>query len=226
VEIAKIGLGKTSGLGHYSDRAIDWRTADLRTVLEWSPQIALARHWKIPFAPFVQSITACFLNPVDTIGPFALGNNNGGSSDALSVVSVVDQVVIHVDAPNYNSGNAMKGFLDWFWARQTGVQATLFVDGAPRFNIAPDFTPIDTLAAMMTEMWPSGWVLNFTQVPKMQFKTSFALPSNPTTFYVTFRMWQPVEISRLVAMTDSRALRILVDECVITKEEAECFCVY
>ena len=212
-------------LGRASERAIDWRTAPLREVIDWSPQIGLARHWKIPFAPFVQSITACFLDTTDTIGPFALGNASG-NNDALSVVTVVDQVLIHIDSPNLNAGNAAQGFLNWFFARQSGIQATMFVDGAPRFEIAPDFTPIDTLADMITEMWPSGWVLNFNQVPKMQFKTSFALPAVPTTVYVTFRMWQPVEISKLVAMTDSRALRILVDEEVLTQEEAECFDVY
>jgi hypothetical protein len=232
--VAKAGLGKIMGLGSNPSGSpsfgggdggggggYSWRTADLKTVCELSPQIALARYFKIPFAPFVQSITATFVNTTDNIGPFALGVN---ANDRLSIVSVVDQVIFHVDSPALNAGNAAKGFLDWWFARQTGIQATLIVDGSPRYLVAPDPTPIDTLADMMTEMWPQGWVLNYTQAPKMQFNTTFALPAVPTTVTVTFRMWQPVQVRRLIGLTDASAVDQLVQCGVLSAAEGEQFC--
>src|ERR1700690_1027279 len=134
MEIANIGLGKRVGMGGAGRGGIDWRTADLKTVCEFSPQVALARYYKTPFAPFIQSIVATFTNAQDNIGPFALGVN---ANDRLSVVSVVDQLIFQVDAPNYNLGNAAKGFLDWWWASQTGVEAKLIGDGSPRYLVAP-----------------------------------------------------------------------------------------
>ncbi len=199
----------------------DWRTAPIKAVAAMSPQIALARSYGIPFAPFLQSIQGTFQNTTDTIGPFPLGTN---ANDRTSLVSVCDQVVLHVDAPNLNLGNAFKPFLDFFYARQTGIQATLQVDGSPRYVVAPDFTPIDTLIAMLTEGWPMGWVLGYTQAPKMQFTTSFALPSVPVTVICTFRMWQPTIARPMIGMTDAKALEILVQRGELTQAEADKFC--
>lgn len=218
MDLEKVGLAGRAGMG---SGGFSWRTADLKTVCEFSPQVALARYWKIPFAPFLQSITATFNNATDTIGPFALGAN---ANDRLSLVSIVDQMVFHVDAPTLNAGNAAQGFLAWWFARQTGVQANFTIDGSPRYVIAPDFTPIDTLCAMMTENWPSGWVLNYTQAPKMQFTTSIPLPVVPVTFIVTFRMWQPTWAQKMIGMTDFKALELLVGYGVLTQDEASALC--
>jgi hypothetical protein len=216
-------LGAAGSPGGFS--GLDWRTADLRTVaLSFSPQIAMARSMGRKFAPFVQNIVAQFTNATDTIGPFSLGSNVGGtqnnSESRLSMISVVDQIVLHVDAPNLNLGNALKPFIDWFFARQTGVQATLIVDGSPRFVVSPDFTPIDTLVSMITEMWPCGWVLGYTQQPKMQFTTSITLPTTPVTFTITFRMWQPDNASGMIGLTDSSALGYLVGKGILSDADA------
>lgn len=216
MELAK----KTFGIGGIANSAPLWRTADLKTVCEMSPQVALARYYNIPFAPFVQSIAGTFQNATDTIGPFPLGTN---ANDRLSLVSVVDQVELHMDAPNLNAANALKPFIDWFFARQSGIQATLQVDGSPRYVVAPDFTPIDTLVAMITEGWPMGWVLGYTQTPKMQFTTSFALPSVPVTVTCTFRMWQPVNSRLMIGMTDGKAVEMLLGEGVLSEAEAKRF---
>jgi hypothetical protein len=207
-------------LGSLMSSGLDWRTADLKTVAEMSPQVALARYYKIPWGPFVQSIQGTFTTTTQTIGPFSMGTN---ANDRLSLVSVVDMVTLHVDAPTLNPANALKPFIDWFFARQSGIQATMIVDGSPRYVVAPDFTPIDTLVAMITEAWPMGWVLGYTQAPKMQFTTSFALPSVPVTVTCTFRMWQPVNSRLMMAMTDVKAVEILVDKGVLTPEEAAVF---
>ena len=187
------------------------------------PQVAAARALGVEFAPFVQSINGTFTNATDTIGPFPLGNNAEGR---LSQVSIVDRVVLHIDAPNLNSGNALQPFIAWFFTRQSGIQATLIVDGAPRYVVAPDFTPIDTLLDMITEAWPMGWLLGYTQMPKMQFTTSFALPSTPVNVYCTFRMWQPTITNQTMGMTNRSALGILVSQGVLTQSEADAITYY
>lgn len=215
-KVFRIG-GNPSGGG--SIGPADWRWAPLKTVAEYSPQVALARYYKLPFAPFVQSITAQFVNTTDTIGPFSFNN----STDRLSLVSVIDQVVLHVDSPNFNAGNALKPLIDWFFARQTGVQANMNVEGSPRYVVAPNFIPIDTLVAMITESWPMGWILNYTQNVKMQFTTGVPLLAVPTTFTVSFRMWQPTQIPLMVGLTDAKAVELLVEAGVLTVEEAAQF---
>ena len=212
-------LGK---LGHTeSSSGIDWRTAPLKVVAEFSPQVALARYLKIPFAPFIQAITCTFQNATDTLGPFSFPTNA-----RLSVVSVVDQVVLHVDAPNLNAGNAMKPFIDFFFGRQSGIQATLQINssGPGSYVVTPQFIPIDNLCAMITESWPSGWVLNYTQNPQMTFTTGFALPSNPVTVTVSFRMWQPTRIRRMQGLSDAAAVAALVQFGVLTQDEADTWC--
>jgi hypothetical protein len=220
--LAGAKLGAAPGIGTSGNNSTNgwWRSAPIREIIAFSPQVALARYYSIPFAPFVQSITATFSSSTGVIGPFALGQN---ANDRLSIVSVVDAMVYDVQPPNYNAGNGAQGFLNWWWARQTGIQATLDIDGTPRYVVAPDYTPIDTLCAMMTEMWPSGWVLNYTQSPKMQFQTTVALPSTPVTITVSFRMWQPVAVRRMLGLTDARAIELLAQAGVITADEASAF---
>ncbi len=224
ITLGKLGMGGRMGLGSGGSRSgFDWRTEpDLKRVCAFSPQIALARYYNLDFAPAVQTIVATFTNTVDAIGPFALGVNNG--NDRLSIITVIDQMMLQVDAPNYNDGNAMKGLLDFFWARQTGVNATMLIDGSPRFAVATDPVPVAHLVDMFTEMWPDGWVLNSTQIPKMSFETSFALPSVPVTFTIGFRMWQPENIQRMTGLTDAQAVRILVECNVLCEDDATRWC--
>ena len=50
-------LGRTD-----ASSGIDWRTAPLKVVAEFSPQVALARFLGISFAPFIQAIQGTFQN--------------------------------------------------------------------------------------------------------------------------------------------------------------------
>jgi hypothetical protein len=209
-QIAKAQIGGING-------GDSWRIAPPKTIAlmggNW-PQVAAARVLGIEFAPFVQSINATFTNATDVIGPFPLGNNAEGR---LSQISIVDRVVLHIDAPTLNAGNALQPFLAWFFTRQSGIQATLIVDGSPRYVIAPDFTPIDTLLDMIVEAWPMGWLLGYTQMPKMQFQTSFALPATPVNVICSYRMWQPTA-GPMMGMTNRDALAILVKQGVLTQD--------
>ena len=212
----RAGDRKTGGYsGSAGSSGIDWRTAPLDVTCEFSPQVAWARYLGISFAPFVQSISGTFQNATDTIGPFSFPTNA-----RLSTVSVVDRVVLHIDAPNLNNGNALKPFIDFFFCRQSGIQATMQINssGPGSYAVAPQFIPIDELCAMITEAWPSGWVLNYTQQPQMQFTTGFALPSTPVTVTCAFRMWQPTRFRPLQAMSDQTALDKLLSAGVISPD--------
>jgi len=216
------GLGRVgkAGMGRGD---FDWRTEqDLKRVADFSPQVALARYYKIPFDPSLQTIVGTFTSPVQTLAPISLGVNPG--SNRLGIVTVIDQIVLQVDAPNYNVGMANKGLLDFFWARQTGIESTLLVDGSPRYAVAVDPVPIANLLDMFTEMWPYGWVLNSSHIPKMQMSTSFPLPSVPVTVTASFRMWQPRTIQRLTQLTDAMALAQLCKCGVMTDDEIAGWC--
>lgn len=210
-------LGK---IGSVAQSSIDWRTAPIKAVAEFSPQVALARSYKIPFAPLIQAIQGTFTNTTDTIGPFSFPTNA-----RVAFVSVVDQIVLHIDAPNLNAGNALKPFIDFFFGRQSGIQATMQINnaGPSSYVIAPQFIPVDNLVSMITEGWPCGWVLNNTQAPQMGFTTGFALPSVPVTITCSFRMWQPTRVRALQNMSDAKAIEILVERGELTAEEAAKF---
>lgn len=222
VSIEKVySIGSRAKLG-YADASsgIDWRTAPLDVVAEFSPEVAWCRYLGIAFAPFIQSISATFTNATDTIGPFSFPTNS-----RLSVVSVVDQVVLHIDAPSLNAGNALKPFIDWFFGRQSGIQANLSVNssGPGSYVVAPQFLPVDTLCAMITEAWPSGWVLGYTQQPQMAFTTGFALPSTPVTVTCSFRMWQPTRYKQILGMSGADAVEKLGMAGVLTDDQVQRF---
>jgi hypothetical protein len=207
-------IGDTAGGG-----ACSWRTAPIKQLAFMGglwPQVAAVRALGVGFDPFVQSINATFTNAMDSIGPFPLGNNAEGR---LSMVSIVDRIVLHIDAPNLNAGNALQPFIAWFFTRQSGITANLVVDGSPRYVVAPDYQPLDTLLDMIAEAWPMGWLLGYTQMPKMQFVTSFALPSVPVNIYCTFRMWQPQATSQTMGMTNLSAINILQQTGYLTADE-------
>lgn len=197
-----------------------WRTAPVDVVAKrFSPQVALANYWGLPWAPYSQSITVQLTDPVATVGPFGFPNNN----DRISVVSVVDALMLQIDAPNLFPGTQLQPFTNFFYARQSGINATMIIDGSPKYVVAPDFIPIANLVAMTNEAWPSGWVLGYTQSPKMQFSPSIPLSAPPVTVYVTFRMWQPAAAMKMIGMTDGRAVQILRDAGALTDADVAAF---
>lgn len=199
----EVGLGAAPGYGGDS-----WRSAPIERVAEFSPQIALARAWRIPLAPYLLNIRGTFTDTTQVIGPFTWAVN--GEATRLNQFAIVDRMVFEIDVPNANAGQTLKPLSDFFFGMQSGVTATLTVDGAPRYVVAPDFTPIRTLMAMVAEAWPMGWVITNTQALKMQFQQNVALaPTYPMNITCTFRTWTPYNTTRFVGMTDSQALKEL-----------------
>ena len=176
------------------------------SMMQFSPQLALAIAQGCPFAPYLLNVRASFTDSTVTVlQPATLENGNA----RIDQPSVVDALMLHVDVPNAFPGTQFKPFTDWFFTRQSGIQATLDVTGAPRYSVAPFFTPIDTLATMITEGWPGGWVLQHTQGISMQFSATTPLPPLPVNLTLSFRLWQPVGTEEFVDMTSMQAFQAL-----------------
>ena len=209
---------KAGPLVTYTGGDLDWRNAPIEQVAEWNPQVALARALRVPLVPWIANIRATFTSSAQpNIGPFAW-QVQGGSNDQqrANTFAILDRMVFQIDAPNANSGAGYKPEQDWYFGFQSGIEATLVMDGDPRYVVSPDYTPIRNLTTMVNEAWPQGWVLTNTNAAKMQFNLSNValIPSYPTKVTVTFRMWIPCvgtpKGQRFVMMSDSEATRQLV----------------
>jgi hypothetical protein len=200
--VTKLGSPKnpTRGMG-------GWRDAPIEDVAMWDPVIALARAMGAQFVPFMLNIRTTFDDPSVNVSNTV---SFEGSNERLNMVSVVDELTYQIDTPNMNPGNALQAVNAWFYARQSGIQATLIVDGAPRYVVAPFFTPLESLMSSLAEGWPMGWSLGYTQSMKMQFKTTVPIPVMPANITVTMRCWQPSAGNTFfVGMTDPIARNLL-----------------
>lgn len=184
------------------------RTVDgmpmLANAINGSPVLAYAWALGLPFVPFHLNIRQTFVQGGPKTSQVV---SFEGSNQRLNVSSICEAVNYQIDAPGYNAGQALKPVSDFFFQRQSGIQATMVIDGAPRYVVAPFPTPIETLMSSMQEGWPGGWVLEYTQNVTMQFTQTVTLPSFPTTITVTFRLWQPGngQALDLVGMTNDIA---------------------
>jgi hypothetical protein len=188
-------------------------TWPVERVMEISPQLALARAAHVPLAPWYPNIRANFTSSANTpIGPFSwqlVGSNN--DQVRLNTFGIVDRIVYQIDDAGNNAGYSGKPEQDFYFGYQSGIEATLMVDGDPRYVPAPDYTPLRSLCTLFNEAWPSGWLLTNTNVCKMQFNISNAalIPQYPCKVTVTFRLWVPNVGTpcgkQFVMMTDSTA---------------------
>jgi hypothetical protein len=185
----------------------EWRTGTIEDVAQWNPVIALARAMGAEFVPFHLNIRVSFTDPninLTNVVSFE------GSNERLNMVTIIDELTYQIDTPNLNPGNALQAVNAWFYARQSGIQAQLIVDGAPRYVVSPFFTPLETLLSSLAEGWPMGWTLGYTQTMKMQFKATVPIPVLPANITVTMRCWQPSAGNLFfVGMTDPVARGLL-----------------
>jgi hypothetical protein len=188
------GFGKPIWVG-------GWNADDILSAAQYSPQIALAKARSIPFAPYVLNITNTFNDSTTLVSQ---PQSFQGGQQRLDQASVVDRVMFQIDAPQAFAGTELKSLSDFFYGEQSGIQATMEVQGAPRYAVAPFFTPLRTLCAMFNEAWPFGWCLSETQTISMQFQQVIPVPFPPTTVTVSFRLWQPLG-TEFVGMTAGQA---------------------
>lgn len=148
------------------------------------PRLALARALGVPFAPYVMNVRATFDTTDAQIIPMR------GADVKVSQDVLVDAIIVRVgtDRP---APNVFTPQSDFFNQYMNGVEATLAVQGAPRYVVSEGYTPLSSLGDVANGVWPRGWGLTYQQQIFMGFQSRFALPDFPTTVVVTFRAWQP-----------------------------------
>jgi hypothetical protein len=177
-----------------------------------SPRMALARALGVPFAPWLINVVALFEAADQVLVP------DVGSDTKLTQDAYVDSLVFRVQ-PQFTAVNQFDTLSQFFLNFQSGIKAKLDIVGAPRYAVAPKFTPISTLSDMLGGgRWPHGWILTYDQNIEMSFQLSFPLPATPTFVPVevtaTFRLWEPIG-EAFAKMDQGTALRRLRDECGI-----------
>ena len=179
---------------------------DSNTILQmaqFSPQLALALVKRVRFAPFHVNIRTSFVDSTITLNPVSFDGGN------ISQPSLCDSIEYEINAPNAFPGTQLKSLSDYFYGLQSGIQAKLDVQGAPRYTVTQDFTPIRALFHALGEAWPHGWVLQYNQIVSMQFQQTIPVPTYPTNVVATFRLWQPAGTDEFVQMTTVEANRQL-----------------
>jgi hypothetical protein len=186
---ARVGFGGENGI---SDSVEAWLRMGY-------PRLALARALGTPFQPYVFNVRATFDTPdVDTIP-------DQGADVKITSDTVIDAMIVRVTNDNVPQ-NVFQPQSDYFTNWQSGIEATLEVLGAPRYSVAPKFTPLSTLAELINPArWPHGWVLTYQQQVKMTFFARNPLANFPTTVVCTYRGWTPVG-ERFQAMPNDEAI--------------------
>ena len=206
-----------SGCGCSSGGSPRWMTAPIQEVAQYSPLLALARAWKVPFAPFVLSARATFTDAdVNVLPTVPLENGQG----RITQISVVDSLKFTVQQPAAFPGNIFKNQSDDEFKQNSGLSAKMNIMGAPRYAVSPFFTPIDLLADVIgnSPAWPMGWILTYTQSVEFDFQAEIPLPSLPLTIIATLRLWQPYGTDEFVSMSNGQAFKELFN---IYKSDAD-----
>jgi hypothetical protein len=198
---APVGVG-APGPGGFSKRAIGFGTCDcdlgplaagISTMLAaGSPRLALAKARGVPLAPSILNIRALFPDTATPIVP------NVGSDRQIVQDEVVDTMVFRIQNESITANqNTFQPQSDFFYGFQSGLEATLDVQGAPRYTVAGTFTPLSTLADVATgaSHRGGGWILTYQQQLLMSFRTTVVLPFAPIEVIATFVTWAPVSLA-------------------------------
>lgn len=154
-----------------------------------SPRLALAKAWGVPLAPYFINVRAVFPDTATTLVP------DVGSDVKIVQDTIIDGMVVRIQNESATvNQNTFQAQSDFYFGFQSGIEAKLDVLGAPRYSVAPKFTPLSTLADVINgaDKWPNGWILTYQQQLQMQFKANVALPMAPIEVICTFRAWLPV----------------------------------
>src|SRR5574341_452639 len=166
------------------------------------PRLALARALGTVFQPYVFNVRATFdTSDVDVVA-------DQGADVKITTDTIIDAMIVRVMNDNVPQ-NVFQPQSDYFTNYQSGIEAKLDVLGAPRYAIAPKFTPLSTLAELINPAkWPCGWVLTYQQQVKMDFFARNPLANFPTTVVCTFRGFTPTG-ERFAAMPNQQAINEL-----------------
>ena len=198
--------GFASGLGCAGDGPL--ASGVYAMLAAGSPRLALAKARGVPLAPYTINIRATF---TDTTTALVLGV---GSDVKITQDTLVDHMVIRVENQSTTANqNLFQQQSDFFFGFTSGLEATLQVKGAPRYDVVNTFTPLSNIADVVNGMhhWPGGWVLNYAQQLFADFSAKILLPTSPIEVIMTFACWVPVTAT-FVTMTTREALDALENE--------------
>jgi hypothetical protein len=181
-----------------------------------SPRLALAKAMGIPLAPYMLNCRALFPDTSTPLVP------DVGSDAKITQDTLIDSMLFRISNQSTTANqNQFQVQSDWYFNFQSGIEATLDVQGAPRYTITPKFMPLVNLAdAFNGSSRPGGgWILTYQNQLKMSFQAKVTLPYAPMEVVVTFRAWIPVW-DELVQMTNREAIYRLRNDCGIVLEDA------
>jgi hypothetical protein len=211
----KTGLGappppkRFFGLGCCSDENLGPLSAGIYAMLAaGSPRLALAKARGVPLAPYLINVRAIFPDTSTSVIP------DVGSDVKIVQDTLIDALVVRVQNESLTANqNQFQALSDFFFGFQSGIEAKLSVHGAPRYDVAPKYTPLSTLADVVNggSHWPGGWVLTYQQQLMMDFNAKILLPFAPMEVVCTFRGWTPVTQS-FVTMSTREAINQLQND--------------
>jgi hypothetical protein len=215
--IAKVlGLGAPGETGAGAVNDLGPLDAGVYAMLQaGSPRLALAKALGVPLAPYIINVRAVF---PDTVTP---NIPDVGADVKIVQDTLIDELVIRVENQSETANqNQFQAFSDFFFNYQSGIEAMLDVLGAPRYSVAPKYTPLSTLGDIVAgPHWPGGWILTYQQQLQMQFNARVLLPFAPIEVICTFRGWVPTN-EMFVSMTNREAVDMLQTDCGITLTDA------
>lgn len=183
-----------------------------------SPRLALARALGVPLAPYFINVRGDFASTSQVDVP------STGSDVKIVQDTLVDQLLLRITNQSAIANlSVFQPQSDWYFNFQSGLEATLDVQGAPRYAVAPRFTPLSTVCDAINGSghWPSHrkWILTYQQQLFMAFHASVNLPFAPLDVVCTYRCWVPVG-EAFVGMTNRDALDLLASRVDIVVSDA------
>jgi hypothetical protein len=118
-----------------------------------------------------------------------------GADVKVTQDTVIDAMTVRIFNESTTANqNQFQAQSDWYYNFQSGIEATLDVQGAPRFTIAEKFCPLASLfdAFNGDSKWGSGFVMQYQQQLFMSFNAKITLPTAPLEVVCSFRSWTPI----------------------------------
>ena len=182
-----------------------------------SPRLALCRAMGIRMAPYYFNLRATFVDISQT------DVEEVGSDVKIVQDTLVDEMCFTIlNKSTTANATQFSSQSDYYFNKQSGIEMTLDILGAPRPTITPKFTPLANVADALFNFsrWPRGFILTYTQQLQASFHASVVLPTVPIEVVVTFQSWLPI-IDKFVDMKNAEAFQGLRD-CGFTIDP--CYC--
>lgn len=166
-----------------------------------SPRLALAKALGVRLVPYYFNIKATFADVATTDVP------DVGADVKIVQDTLIDCLLVRIfNQSNTANQNILQTQSDFYFTFQSGIEATLDIKGAPRPSLAPQFTPLASLADAFngSSHVQHGFVLTYQQQLQASFHASITLPYAPIEVVLTFRAYTP-DNEMFVQMTNAQA---------------------